>query len=365
MNLSSSASVTASADNRRHIPLIVIVLLMFLAAGGIYSYVTVQDKQDKQYTALLGEQRVLSQRVTKYAGLVTRGTDPGIFEKLKTSYEKFNHGIHLLKSGDPQSGMPEPPNEILSHLNAVDSIWTKFDANVAVILKNQDVVKEMRETVQMINDRSARLLALSDEVATLMANSTVSQEQVYVASRQLMLNQRIVNNVNIVLQGGEGAVTAADRFGRDAALFGRVLDGMLNGNPGMGIQQVKDPGVRTKLEEVNQIFGEVSQQVTSILERTPAMLRVSEAALDIVKQSDQLLDSISQLEAGYLASIERRKVGPDIGVAFGVIGLALLVFLGWRFSDGRARQGARSPSERQLLEARKREEQYKNWYKAS
>ena len=50
------------------------------------------------------------------------------------------------------------------------------------------------------------------------------------ASRQLMLTQRIENNMNRVLAGGEGAAAAADRFGRDAARFGSVLEGMLKGS---------------------------------------------------------------------------------------------------------------------------------------
>ena len=54
------------------------------------------------------------------------------------------------------------------------------------------------------------------------------------------LAERILSSVNRVLAGDDDAVMAADSFGRDAALFGRVLDGMLNGNTVLGITKVTD-----------------------------------------------------------------------------------------------------------------------------
>jgi twitching motility protein PilJ len=357
MKSPSKAKTTASAGSRGLIALIATVVLMVFAVVGIYLYTAMQDKYDKEYISLLGEQRVLSQRLTKYASQVTLGNDPAIFGKLKESYQQFERSFDVMKGGNPATGMPAAPIEVLNELNAVDAVWKKFDANIKTMLVHQATVTGMRDTVQMINDRSAQLLALSDEVATLMANSGASQEQVYVASRQLMLSQRIVNNVNRVLEGGEGSVTAADRFGRDAALFGRVVDGLLNGNKGMGIQQVKDVNVRAKLEEVNKLFGEISQQVSSILERTPEMFQVSEASYEIVRRSDELLQNISNLETAYLTFIDNRKVNSTTGASFGVMALLLLVIMGVQLRNEGVRRLSQAHAERLESEERNRRNQ--------
>jgi twitching motility protein PilJ len=353
----SKAKKTTSGGNKSLIALIALVVLMLIAAVAVFILVSTQDRDDKEYISLLGEQRVLSQRLSKYAGQATLGSDPTIFTKLKESYDRFEHNFQLLKGGNPETGMRAAPTEVLTELGAVDTVWKKYDANINVILAHRDTVTSMRETVQTINDRAAQLLALADEVATLMANTGASPEQVYIASRQLMLSQRIVNNVNRVLEGGEGSVTAADRFGRDAALFGRVVDGLLDGNKGMSIQRVQDPAVRAKLQEVKALFTEIGQQVGAILERTPEMFQVSEAAFEALSLSDGLLQRITDLEAAYLNYINNRKVNSGVGSLFGGLALVLLLGLGVQLRTDSQRRVTQAESERQESEERNRRNQ--------
>ncbi|MGE0080485.1 MAG: methyl-accepting chemotaxis protein [Thiohalomonadaceae bacterium] len=353
----SKAKTNTSGGNKSVVALIVLVVLMLIAAVSVFILVSLQDRNDKEYISLLGEQRVLSQRLSTYAGQATLGSDPAIFTKLKESYDRFEHNFDMLMNGNPATGMNGAPTEVLSVINAVDVTWKKYEQGVKVILAHRETVTSMRETVQTINDRAAQLLALADEVATLMANTGASPEQVYIASRQLMLSQRIVNNVNRVLEGGEGSVTAADRFGRDAALFGRVVDGLLEGNKGMSIQRVQDAGVRAKLQEVKALFTEIGEQVGAILERTPEMFQVSEAAFDVLNLSDDLLQRITDLEASYLAYIGNRKITSTVGSIFG--GLALLMLGGLVLQlrvDGQRRL-QQAENERQESEERNRRNQ--------
>lgn len=324
---SKGTAGTAGGDKSVFI-LIFFLLFFVLAMAGIYIYVAIQDGYDKQYITLLGEQRVLSQQITKYAGQTSQGTGT-VFSQLKSSHDSFRHSFGLVKEGDPETGMPPTPIEVLDALQVVENEWRRFDRNVTVILSREQAVRAMRETVQAINERAAQLLALSDEVATLMAQRGTESGQVYIASRQLMLSQRIVNNVNRVLEGGEGAVTAADRFGRDAALFGRVIKGLLDGNRGLGIERVSNSEIRSKLSEVNALFDEIGAQVSAILERSPEMFEVSEAVQEVLTHSDRLLDSISRLEISYQAYAAGRTVNTVMGSLFGLFALFLLLYLGY------------------------------------
>jgi twitching motility protein PilJ len=54
------------------------------------------------------------------------------------------------------------------------------------------------------------------------------------------LAERILGSVNKVLTGDEDSVQAADMFGRDASLFGRVLNAMLKVNAAMDVSMVTD-----------------------------------------------------------------------------------------------------------------------------
>jgi twitching motility protein PilJ len=328
MKARSKGAAGAAGGDKSVFILIFFLLFFVVAMAAIYGYVAIQDGYDKQYITLLGEQRVLSQQITKYAGQTSQGT-AAVFSQLKNSHESFRHSFMLLKEGDPETGMPPTPVEVLEALQAVETEWRRFDRNVTVILSREQAVRAMRETVQAINERAAQLLALSDEVATLMAQRGAESGQVYIASRQLMLSQRIVNNVNRVLEGGEGAVTAADRFGRDAALFGRVIRGLLEGNRGLGIERVSNNEIRTKLGDVNTLFDEIGAQVSAILERSPEMFEVSEAVQEVLTHSDRLLNAISTQEEAYQTYTTERKLNTAMGNLFGLVALLLLFYLGY------------------------------------
>ncbi len=328
MKARSKGAAGAAGGDKSVFILIFFLVLFVVAMAAIYGYVNIQDSYDKQYITLLGEERVLSQQMTKHASQATQGTAE-VFAELKKSYGAFKHDFQLLKEGDPSTGMPPPPVGVLEALKAVEVEWGKFDKNVNTILTREQTVREMRDTVQAINERSAQLLSLSDEAATLMAQKGIDAGQVYIASRQLMLSQRIINNVNRVLEGGEGSVTAADRFGRDAALFGRVIDGLLDGNRGLGIERVGNSEIRAKLTDVKNVFDEISGQVNSILERSPEMFAVSEAVQEILSRSDKLLTSIAKLDASYQENIGNRKVNTTMGNMFGVVALMLMIYMGF------------------------------------
>ncbi len=86
---------------------------------------------------------------------------------------------------------------------------------------------------------------------------------------------------------------AADMFGRDASLFGRVLTAMLEGNAAMEISQVTDEEALERLTEIAELFEFVSGSVDEILETSPELFQVREAANGIFTVSQTLLDKAS------------------------------------------------------------------------
>jgi twitching motility protein PilJ len=329
--------------------LLVLLVLSVVMMGVLSWREGVQDDHDKQYLGLVGEQRVLSQQITKYAGQGTRG-DSEVFAQLKAYRDQFAQDLQLLRAGDPTTGMASSPADVNDTLTQVIKLWDRFDTNTRVILKSGDVVVKLRESVQAINDRSAELLAVTDEVATLLSQKQAPAAEIYIASRQLMLSQRIVNNVNLVLEGGTGAVTAADRFGRDAQLFGKVIKGMLDGSREMGIERARDAEVRSKLQQADGLYAEFSQQVSSILGRSPEMFEVSEAVQVVLHTSEALLLALNQLEIDYLAHIENRWISANLPAAMGALAVALLLLLGYQLQRDGEQRIAQSESERRTTE---------------
>ncbi len=353
----AKASSNASATNAGLTVIIAFLAISLVVTFIIFVLVNTQDGYDKEYLGLLGEERVLSQRISKFAGQANRGL-PVTFDALTKHREEFASNLKLLQAGDPDSGMPPSSDAAVQEkLTGVVANWRKYNSNATVIIEARGVVVALREIVRLINDNSAQLIALTDEVATLMAEKGATPDQVYIASRQLMLSQRIISNVNRVLEGGEGAVTAADRFGRDAALYGRVINGLLEGDKSLNIRAVDDDEVLAKVEDVSDLFDMLGQQVSGILERSPEMFLVSEAIQNVLDDSDKLLNSISELDQSYQDSIETRLISTNIGVIFAVLTVLLLILLGMRLKRDGDRRLAETDSQRQATEEQNRRSQ--------
>ena len=351
------ASSTASAGGKGLGLLITLLLAAVVAMGIVYSMVAIQAGYDNEYLGLLGEQRVLSQRISKFAGQANRGS-PLTFDQLEKYRDEFAHNLRLLRGGDPDTGMsPSTDEVVVERLNEVVRQWERYNENASVIIEARGVVIALREIVRHINDNSAQLLAMTDEVATLMAQKGARPDQVYIASRQLMLSQRIINNVNRVLEGGEGAVTAADRFGRDAALYGRVVRGLLEGDGALGIREVTAPTIVERTEEVSDLFDMIGMQVSGILERSPEMFQVSEAVQRVLDDSDALLEALTSLENAYRAEIDSRPLTNFVGNIFALIAVVLLILLGWRLKKEGDRRLAATESERLVTEEQNRRSQ--------
>ncbi|UCE90464.1 MAG: type IV pili methyl-accepting chemotaxis transducer N-terminal domain-containing protein, partial [Pseudomonadota bacterium] len=259
----------SGASAGRTLAFLGLALGLSLLATVLMFYINAQrSANDTDYINRIGDQQVLSQEIAKLTSQASRG-EVDAFPFLQRSRDGFEANLAWHKA--------QTPEDVTDALKGVEDIWAGYKEGVDTILQRQEVVSTMRENIQGINEQIPTLLALTDEVVTTLTEQNAPPDQIYIATRQLMLIQRIASNVSRVLEGGEGAVTAADRFGRDAALYGRVLDGMLRGSRTMRVMQVTEPTARKKLKEVSDLFGKISNQVGAILERSPEMFQVSDA----------------------------------------------------------------------------------------
>src|SRR3546814_6694688 len=109
-----------------------------------------------------------------------------------------------------------------------------------------------------------------------MMDSGSSSSQIYIAMRQLLLADRMLRRVTVILQGGAGAVSAADAFSRDAQGFAQVLQGLERGNAEMGLRRVDSGAAQRSLAEVSAIFADVQKDVDNILVSSTDLFEVKE-----------------------------------------------------------------------------------------
>ncbi len=329
-----------SAFSSGGIMLIVIVLLVgaLLSMGYFFLRSGQLASDDKVYVERLGEQKVLSQEIAKLASQATRGRLEA-FPELQVARNKFQE---ILDYQVRDTGQMQAVHDL-------QNLWKELSTNIDTILQRREVVTSMRSYINGINEQIPTLLAESDEVVSLMVVQGSSPDQVYIATRQLMLTQRISSNVSQVLEGGEEAVTAADRFGRDAALFGTVIRSMLRGNPAKRIRKITNPAARAGLQKVQKQFNQIREQVGAILNRSPEMFQVSGAAEDVLASSTIFVDRISNVGNAYEDVISTRYE-PLVANVSGIISLVFVVLLGVLYMRDSSRTLMTTESQRRAIE---------------
>lgn len=303
--------------------LVVSVVLLFVN----FAYINTQSNYDKQYITQAGELRVLSQRIAKNATEAAAGKAEA-FALLKDARNDFETRWGYLVEGDLENDVPPAPDSLAAEMNAVAEDWNSLRDNASAIIDSEQTVLSLHEVAATLAETIPQLQVEYEEVVDILLQSGAPAAQVSVAQRQSLLAERIIGSANKVLVGDEDSVLAADMFGRDASLFGRVLTAMLEGNAAMEISQVTDEEALERLTEIAELFEFVSGSVDEILETSPELFQVREAANGIFTVSQTLLDKASVLAAGFEQRASGRVFNTLIGYVLGALALAAIILIG-------------------------------------
>ncbi|MEJ6655300.1 MAG: methyl-accepting chemotaxis protein [Pseudomonas sp.] len=303
--------------------LILSLILLFIN----FVYLNVQSSYDTEYIGHSGELRVLSQQISKSATEAATGT-PEAFGLLLETRNDFEQRWGYLANGRDETGLPATPGALQEPLSRVQADWDKLRGNADAILNSQNTVLSLHEVAATLSDTVPQLQIEYEDVVDVLIDSGAAADQVSIAQRQSLLAERILGSVNRVLTGDADAVMAADSFGRDAGLFGRVLEGMLQGNDVMNISQVTDPDAVSRLNEIADLFSFVSDSVDQILLTSPELYQVRLAANDIFTDSQVLLDNVSDLAQGFEQRSEARWLNTLLGYILGIIALGSILLIG-------------------------------------
>jgi len=337
------STVKTSVGGNRSIPLLTaLVVITVVAAIVAFAFVSRVAGHGEQYLLRVSEQQVLSQKIAKDALQASAGEQTS-FEQLLGNRDRFITLMEDLKNGAPEAGLPPSPDSMSVPLLEVENHWLALRAHVDEILLKQNAILSIREFVDVIDKSIPRLQEISEEIVAILVRSEEDQQQVYVATRQLMLAERIGDNVNRVLSGGATTAAAIDQFSLDTERFGRVLNGMLTGDAAIGVKRVRSRAAEEKLAAAAKLFRTINDHVAEIIETAPGVLPAMEARGEVTAASDALDRATSELAVAYNSDdyatmLGPIKVGPTLVSVLGLLAIALLLALGLALlRDARAR----------------------------
>jgi len=322
-----SADKKSAAISKPLLILGVFLGFAILAMLGSLYYVGNKRADLQKHSELAAEQLLLSQQMATFS-LGASSAKEADFASLTESRLRFDAILATFRTGDTKTDTPALGVKAGPALTEVEDSWSKYRKDIEIILNGKQPISEVGELYKIIDSFIPQMLTYSDEVVGVLMEKNASTRQIYLASRQMMLSQRIKNNLNQVLAGGETAAAAADRFGRDAALFGRVLEGLLKGSTSLRIEQVKDKEAVAKLREVAMLISAVSDNIAGILELSPELFEVKDAAGRIPSDSEALLKVLKSLQGKINAEgavLDNIQYG---GIVSGGVAVLLILILG-------------------------------------
>lgn len=325
--MNASALLSGVRSNTLITGLFVVLIVSIVLLFANFAYVNTQADHDNEYIAHAGELRVLSQQIAKDAVEAATGTQEA-FASLKQARNEFERRWGYLAQGNESIGLPAVPESLRAEVNAVEQDWNTLRRDTDAILSSEQTVLSLHQVASTLAETIPQLQVEYEEVVDILLESGAPAAQVSVAQRQSLLAERILGSVNKVLSGDQDSVQAADMFGRDASLFGRVLNAMIEGNVAMGISAVADEEALDRLAEISELFQFVSGSVDEILETSPELFQVRESANSIFEVSQTLLDKTSALSQGLQNRADARYLNTILGYVLGALALASIILIG-------------------------------------
>src|SRR5690606_16207465 len=319
--------VTTLRSNRTISALFLALVMSLVLLFANFVYLNVQSSYDTEYIGHSGELRVLSQQISKSATEAATGTREA-FPLLLQARNDYEERWRYLTDGRDETGLPPTPGSLHEPLEAAGADWDRVRANADAILSSEETVLSLHDLAAQLSDTVPQLQVEYEDVVDVLIDSGASATQVSLAQRQSLLAERILGSVNRVLAGDADAVMAADSFGRDATLFGRVLDGMINGNEVLGIARVTDADAVSRLEEIADLFSYVSESVEQILLTSPELYQVRTAANSIFTDSQQLLNNVSDLSQAFEKRSAGRWINTLLGYVLAAVALGSILLIG-------------------------------------
>jgi len=309
-----------------------ITLCAVWAMVGVFVHVGKQAGIDQINLAEIGEQQVLSQRIAKYALAASSG-EPDAFVQLASSKKRFADILGAQRT-DFLALTGAGSDSLTVAFSKFESSWNSFNHRVDEILNGQVLILAVAEAADLMSEVMPQLLENSEDVVKILVKSGASNAEVSLASRQSVLSQRIVNNINRVMTG-DNAEAAAVTFAEDTSEFGRVLLGMIHGRG--GINAVKDSAAQTKLRQIAVLFSRVSDHVGAIVDNSEKLIGIQAAVKEVSARSEQLFNAAENVKESYVAMADSRLVSDKLAYLLGAVALMTLFWIGLEILRGQKR----------------------------
>jgi twitching motility protein PilJ len=282
---------------------LLVILLAFVAVT--FYLIIKQSRNEQEWIRLATDLQVQSQQLAKSASEAVEGGSNAFLE-LGDSHGAIAGAMEILKNGNAVKSVPKLPGAMSRNLGQLDKSWSRMSANATNILEREALVLKLAAASTEFVNVIPEIQSLTDSAVRDLTRSGASNQQLFVAGRQLVLSDRILRHLKDMLRGGSGSVAAADNFTKEIDYFEQMLNALLQGSKSVGVAQVKNASAAKSLGQVRQLFDDARPNLDVILSSSTDILTVRGAADEIFLDSQNMFDVARKLSDQVLGHADSR-----------------------------------------------------------
>ena len=278
MSTTSSGALGRERSGGANTVLFVLLGFLFLFAIVDFVLLYLNNVNDRKATAYTTQIQVLSQQLAKYASEAAAGNELA-FQELESARSSIDTYVKSLNAGD-KTGMPGYATKegVRAELDALTRSWAQLQTDAKKILDSKQVVLNAATSAKDFTDKLSALNSRMSEVVNILTDKNASGSQVYIASRQMQLADRMGGRVTKILAGGADTQASAAGLERDSQLYQTVVTGLLNGASELNIRPLDNANAKQIVGDVAQQWTAVNAPVKNILDSATTLQEVKDAA---------------------------------------------------------------------------------------
>ena len=245
---------------------IVVVIILLVPIYGCETSPRVEAKQSEPNDP----RPAISKHVVACTEMLGRAIDANFVQETgvaqcKDQLDKYHKDLlnEVKTDSDGQTGM-----------NAFVNNYVRYEKLFSDIYGAKFLFKKSVDDVQGLKQASDVLKKHTDTLSKLYLNmkGEAAKNLAYVNGRNEALLDRMVLNAELGIVAGtdkDERIQKFDRMARDAAIVGKVIEQMINGDAKQGLVKVTDPKARQELQLAQQAFQPLKTHVISLLDSAP------------------------------------------------------------------------------------------------
>lgn len=300
-----------------NIPFLIVSLLVSIVGVLVFQMWEIRHGvAQAQYVRTASNMLMLAERLTRESHEAVRGGGAA-YDALRGSQQEF--GRNLAALDDVEKGFFGVASaQVRVKLALVHRAWANAERRLESIVARQDAVVTTREQVRRVDDAAAVLLTRCDEMVEAVIAASGDPRHVNNAGRLCRLSQQIAKDAAIYGRGGQAAQAAVERLGQDIESFRSVTE---------SVRALADASTLVELDEIDQIFGQVSRSVAYLRTSSEDVFAAHMAAEKLIGDTAKVIETVQDLIAAYYVAYEARATA-WLPWVFGLLSVLSLVLLG-------------------------------------